>query len=109
MIKEFATLKAAALAGCDLCMDIGSIVAARSGVIERQLLTLQDHTTSPAVDDRERLVVDLLVGMTATPAGVADALCGRPLRQARTTDTVREHLARAGCAAASTESRATMK
>ena len=45
-----------------------------SGVGEEQLLDLSRHRESDAFDAREKLVLDLAVAMTATPADVPRAL-----------------------------------
>lgn len=73
-LKELATLKAATLIGCEFCMDIGSMVARNGGVAEAQLRDLHAYAGSDAFDARERLVLDLAVGMTATPVQVSDEL-----------------------------------
>jgi 4-carboxymuconolactone decarboxylase len=73
-LKALATTKAAALAGCEFCIDIASMLSARAGVTEAQLRALADHRTSPEFDDVERLVLDLAVGMTRTPVDVSDEL-----------------------------------
>lgn len=73
-LKELATLKAAALVGCEFCIDIGSMLATRSGITEQQLRTLHVHADSDAFDAREKLVLDLATGMTATPVHVTDEL-----------------------------------
>jgi AhpD family alkylhydroperoxidase len=73
-VKELATLKAAAMVGCEFCLDIGSMMARRSGASEEQLRALGDYADSPAFDVREKLGLDLAVAMTATPVGVSDEL-----------------------------------
>lgn len=76
-VKELATLKVASLVGCEFCLDIGSMMALRSGVSEEQLRALGDHVDSPAFDVRERLGLDLAIAMTATPAVISDDLWAR--------------------------------
>jgi len=76
-LKELATLKAAALVGCRFCLDIGSMMARRSGASEEQLRALVDYARSPAFDAREKLALDLAVAMTATPVVVSDELWAR--------------------------------
>jgi AhpD family alkylhydroperoxidase len=73
-LKELATLKAAAMVGCAFCLDIGSMIARRSGASEEQLRALGDYAGSPVFDARETLVLDLAVAMTATPVAVPDEL-----------------------------------
>lgn len=76
-LRELAFLKAGAIAGCEWCMDIGSELARRDGVSERQLMELPRHRDSDAFDDRERLVLDYATAMTVTPVAVDDALVER--------------------------------
>jgi AhpD family alkylhydroperoxidase len=76
-LKELATLKAAALVGCPFCLDIGSMMARRSGTSEEQLRALGDYADSPAFDARETVVLDLAVAMTATPVALSDELWAR--------------------------------
>ena len=51
------------------------------GITERQLAELSAYETSDAFDDTDRLVLDLAVAMTATPADVPDELRERLLGQ----------------------------
>ena len=73
-LKLLAATKAAALAGCEFCIDIASMLSAEGGVSEAQLRALPDYRTSPEFDAVERLVLDLAVGMTRTPVQVSDEL-----------------------------------
>ena len=50
------------------------------GITERQLAELGQYATSDAFDDTDRLVLDLSVAMTVTPAEVPDDLRERLLR-----------------------------
>ena len=76
-LKMLAATKAAALAGCEFCMDIASMLSRETGVTERQLRELPDHTASDAFDETETLVLDLAVGMSRTPVAVSDELFAR--------------------------------
>ncbi|HEX2162236.1 MAG TPA: carboxymuconolactone decarboxylase family protein [Thermoleophilaceae bacterium] len=76
-LKALASTKAAALAGCEFCIDIASSLATKEGVAEAKLRALPDHRTSPAFSEVERLVLDLAVGMTRTPVDVSDELFAR--------------------------------
>jgi AhpD family alkylhydroperoxidase len=76
-LKALASTKAAALAGCEFCIDIGSSIATKAGVSEAKLRALPDYATSPEFSDVERLVLDLAVGMTRTPVDVSDDLFAR--------------------------------
>jgi alkylhydroperoxidase family enzyme len=76
-LKALAATKAAALSGCEFCMDIGSMISADAGVTEAKLRALPDHRTSDEFSDVEKLVLDLAVGMTRTPVDVPDELFAR--------------------------------
>lgn len=76
-LKELAVAKAAALSGCEWCMDIGSSMAVRHGVSEAKLRALPSYRDSDELTDVERLVLDLAVGMTRTPVDVPDELFAR--------------------------------
>lgn len=76
-LKELAATKAAALTGCEFCIDIGSWIGQEHGVTEAQLLDLPRYRESPHFDEVERLVLDLAVGMTATPVDVPEELIAR--------------------------------
>jgi AhpD family alkylhydroperoxidase len=76
-LKKLASTKAAALSGCEFCIDIGSALAGESGVREAQLRALPEYRTSPEFSELERLVLDLAVGMTRTPIDVSDELFAR--------------------------------
>src|SRR4051794_28112609 len=72
--KELAELKTAALVGCEWCMDIGAMIAAKSGIPAEQIHDLNRHRESDAFDEVERLVLDYAEAMTRTPAEVSDEL-----------------------------------
>jgi AhpD family alkylhydroperoxidase len=76
-LKSLAELKAAAVVGCEWCMDFGSWLARTSGVPERQLRELPRHRTSHAFSPVERVVVEYAVAMTRTPAEVDGELFAR--------------------------------
>ena len=48
-----------------------------SGISDEQLRSLRDYATSPAFDERERLVLDLAVAMTGRPADISGELRAR--------------------------------
>jgi 4-carboxymuconolactone decarboxylase len=73
-LKALAATKAAALAGCEYCMDIGSMISSGAGVGEEQLRALPDHRTSDCFTEEEKLVLDLAAGMSRTPIDVPDEL-----------------------------------
>ena len=76
-LKALAATKAAAMAGCEFCMDIGSMISTEHGVTEAQLRALPEHATSDEFSEVEKLVLDFAVGMTRTPVEVPDELFAR--------------------------------
>ena len=76
-LKELAVLKVATMVGCEFCIDIGSKIVRDSGIPEAQVRGLAGYRESDAFDERERAVLDLAAGMTATPAHVPDDLWAR--------------------------------
>lgn len=73
-LKELVVLKAAMVAGCEFCLDIGTAQARAHGVTEAQLRDLHRFETSDAFSERERLALRYAVAMTRTPVDVPDAL-----------------------------------
>ncbi len=73
-LRALAVLKSAVMQGCEFCRDIGSHEARRASVSDEQLLDLYRYRDSDHFDETERLVLDLAVGMTATPVQVSDEL-----------------------------------
>jgi AhpD family alkylhydroperoxidase len=73
-LKHLVATKAAAITGCEWCMDIGSMLSAESGVTEAKLRELPHHATSDEFTAAEKLALDLAVGMTRTPVDVSDEL-----------------------------------
>ena len=71
-IKAVGELKAAAMVGCEWCMDFGSDISLRHGVSEQQLLELPRYRQSGAFSELDKLVVDYAAAITATPARVTD-------------------------------------
>jgi AhpD family alkylhydroperoxidase len=76
-LTGLAELKAAMVAGCEYCIDIGSAVVAKHGVPAEQVRDLARHAESDAFSDLERLVLDYAVGMTSTPIDVPAELFAR--------------------------------
>jgi alkylhydroperoxidase family enzyme len=73
-----AELKAAALVGCEWCMDYGSWVATeKEGISEEQLRELPRFRDSDAFTDEEKLVMEYAEAITRTPAEVPDDLFDR--------------------------------
>jgi len=73
-LRNLAELKAAVLTSCEYCIDLGSLIARRSGLSDEQLLALPAYRTSALFTDLEKLVLDYAVGMTSTPPEISDAL-----------------------------------
>jgi AhpD family alkylhydroperoxidase len=73
-LKDLAGTKAAALVGCEFCIDIASAISTKAGVTEAQLRDLPRYRESDNFDETERLVLDYAVAMTATPSHVPDEL-----------------------------------
>jgi AhpD family alkylhydroperoxidase len=73
-LKDLAGTKAAALVGCEFCIDIASAVSSKSGVTDEQLRDLPRYRESHSFDETERLVLDYAVAMTETPSHVSDEL-----------------------------------
>jgi alkylhydroperoxidase family enzyme len=77
-LKQLAELKAAALSGCEWCMDFGSWLSTHAGgVSEAQLRELPRFRESDAFDDDERLVLEYAECITRTPVEVPDELFER--------------------------------
>lgn len=73
-LKELATLKVAALLGCQFCIDFGSAKAKAAGITEAQMRALPIYSESAAFSNAEKLVLDYAVAMTRNPVEVADSL-----------------------------------
>jgi AhpD family alkylhydroperoxidase len=73
-LKDLAGTKAAALVGCEFCIDIASAIGAKSGVTAEQLADLPRYRESPHFSELEKLVIEYAEAMTATPSAVPDSL-----------------------------------
>jgi AhpD family alkylhydroperoxidase len=80
-LKGLGEVKTAALVGCEWCLDIGTLIAQKSGVTAEQLADLPRYRESDHFDDVEKLVLDYAVAMSSTPSDVTDELF----------DALREH------------------
>jgi AhpD family alkylhydroperoxidase len=77
-LKELAELKAAALCGCEWCMDFGSWLSSHpGGVSEEQMRELPRFRESDAFTDDERLVLEYAECISRTPVEVPDELFER--------------------------------
>src|SRR4051794_28153228 len=73
-LKDLAGTKAAAMVGCEFCIDIASALSSKAGVSAEQLADLSRYRESDHFDETEKLVLDYAVAMTSTPAFVPDEL-----------------------------------
>jgi AhpD family alkylhydroperoxidase len=73
-LKDLAMTKAAALVGCEWCLDIASAIGAKSGITPEQLADLPRYRESEHFDETEKLVLDYAAAMTETPSEVPDEL-----------------------------------
>ena len=76
-LKMLAEMKAAAVAGCEWCLDYGSWLSRHGGVTEEQLRDLPRFRESPAFNDDEKLVLAYAEGISRTPIDVPDELFER--------------------------------
>ena len=76
-LKMLAEMKAAAVAGCEWCIDYGSWLSLKGGVTEEQLRDLPRFRESDAFDDDEKLVLEYAEGISKTPIDVPDELFDR--------------------------------
>jgi AhpD family alkylhydroperoxidase len=81
-LKAMGELKAAMMAGCEFCMDIGSWIARGHGITEEELREFHNYRDSDLFSELDRLVIDYAAGMTSTPVDVPDELFAK----------LREHL-----------------
>jgi 4-carboxymuconolactone decarboxylase len=73
-LKDLAGTKAAALVGCEFCIDIASAISSKTGVTPEQLADLPRYRESPHFSELEKLVIEYAAAMTATPSDVSDSL-----------------------------------
>lgn len=74
-LKILGEMKAAMLAGCAWCVDIGAFLMDRHGVPAEQVHAITSHRESDGVfSELELLVLDYAEGMTSTPVDVSDEL-----------------------------------
>lgn len=73
-LKHLAVMKAAAMVGCEWCIDFGSMLHHEHGLPERQLLELHRFRDSDAFSDDEKLVLEYAEAISRTPSEPADEL-----------------------------------
>ena len=71
-LRELVQVKAASVAGCEYCLDIGSWLARTHGVTEDQLRDLVHHGDSPHFSAAEKAALDYADAMSRTPVEVPD-------------------------------------
>jgi AhpD family alkylhydroperoxidase len=76
-LKYLAGTRAAMVAGCEYCVDIGSELSRKVGVPDEQLMELVRYRDSDAFTEEERDVIELGDCMTRTPIEVPDELFDR--------------------------------
>ena len=76
-LKLLAEMKAAAVAGCEWCLDYGSWLSREGGVTEDQLRDLPRYRESDAFTADEKLVIEYAEGISKTPIDVPDELFAR--------------------------------
>ena len=72
--KALGELRAAMVVGCEFCVDIGSMIALKSGLSEDELKDMIDWQSSERLDEKDKLVLAYADGISATPAEVSDEL-----------------------------------
>src|SRR5436190_1857654 len=77
-LKALGALRAAAVVGCEWCMDFGSHLArAEAGLGDVELRDLARYRESDAFSELDRLILDYATAMSRTPAVVDDELFRR--------------------------------
>lgn len=76
-LKHLAELRAAMLAGCEYCVDIGSALSRKSGISDDELRGLIDWRACPLFSEADRTVLEYAEAMTRTPVEVSDELFDR--------------------------------
>jgi AhpD family alkylhydroperoxidase len=69
-----AELKASTVAGCEWCIDFGSMLSRGGGITEQQLRDLPRYRDSASFSELEKLVLDYAAAMTRTPTEMSDEL-----------------------------------
>lgn len=76
-LKTLAEVKAAAVIGCEFCVDMASHKGHEAGLTDEQLLALPRYSESELFSALEKLVLDYAVAVTRTPVKVDDELFAR--------------------------------
>jgi AhpD family alkylhydroperoxidase len=70
--KVLGELRAAMVAGCEFCVDIGSWIAREAGLSEDDLKDLVDWQSSERFDEKDKLVLAFADGMSRSPVDVSE-------------------------------------
>ena len=71
-IQNLIELKAAAMIGCEFCMDLGSQICRNSGFTDDQLLAIPRYRASELFTEEEKAALDFTVGFMRTPVDISD-------------------------------------
>jgi AhpD family alkylhydroperoxidase len=71
-IQNLIELKAAAMIGCEFCVDLGSQICRNSGFTDEELLAIPRHHSSDLFTAEEKAALDFTVGFMRTPVDVTD-------------------------------------
>lgn len=76
-LKDLAATRAAALVGCEFCIDFGSALLEHAGATQEQVAELPSWRESELFSPLDRLALEYAEALTATPVEVADELYSR--------------------------------
>lgn len=76
-LKMLAEMKAAAVAGCQWCIDYGSWLSSQNGITDEQLRDLPRFRESDVFTEDEKLVLEYAEGISKTPIDVPDEVFDR--------------------------------
>jgi alkylhydroperoxidase family enzyme len=71
-IQNLIELKAAAMIGCEFCVDLGSQICRNSGMTDNELLAIPNYRTSALFTDQEKAALDFTAGFMHTPVDISD-------------------------------------
>lgn len=76
-VREIAVYRVAQRLGCSWCVDFGAMLQRLDGLDIERLKHIDDHATSPAYTDDERLAIAYADAVTANPVEVTDEQVAR--------------------------------
>lgn len=71
-IQHLVELKAAAMIGCEYCVDLGSQISRKSGLTDEELLAIPRYGASGLFSAEEKAALDFTVGFMRTPVDIPD-------------------------------------